>query len=390
LYLAHDLNDAAIWRRVEMLHRAGATVTVAGFRRHDGALGGPAREIGRTRDGRMIGRIAAVLRLLPRPARVLDGAGSLRAADIDVILARNIEMLVLGARLKRAAAPQARLVYELLDVHRLLSGKGWAGRVLRAIERHMLVDAAGMIHSSDGFRSLHPGPFSQMGARVRLVENKPLAMPGDETRSDGLVRTAATPVVIGWFGILRCAWSLDTLDRVTRAAPGRWKVVLRGRPALDQIPDFHDRVAANPDLEFHGPYRAPQDLADIYGTVDLAWLIDRFEAGGNSDWLLPNRLYEGGLHGAPPIVLAGTELARRAGALGIGLEVAEPSVAAVTAALAGCDAPHLRDLRAAVLRHPRTTWQADAAECQALLAWLAGLGPSRPAPAGVTVARVAP
>ena len=35
LYLAHDLSDAAIWRRVQMLRAGGAEVDVCGFRRGD-------------------------------------------------------------------------------------------------------------------------------------------------------------------------------------------------------------------------------------------------------------------------------------------------------------------------------------------------------------------
>ena len=41
------------------------------------------------------------------------------------------------------------------------------------------------------------------------------------------------------------------------------------------------------------------------GDVHFTWAIDFYEAGANSDWLLPNRLYEGGAHGAVPIALAG-------------------------------------------------------------------------------------
>ena len=79
--------------------------------------------------------------------------------------------------------------------------------------------------------------------------------------------------------------------------------------AVDKVID------ANPDLSFLGPYAWPGDLPDIYGGVDVAWLIDRYQAGQNSDWLLPNRLYEGCLNGA---VLSTGLRARRAGCTGAG------------------------------------------------------------------------
>ena len=77
-------------------------------------------------------------------------------------------------------------------------------------------------------------------------------------------------------------------------------------------------VASRPFLSYAGPYDAG-DLADLYSGVHLAWAIDYFEAGQNSAWLLPNRIYEGCLHGAIPIALAGTETASFIENLGIGI-----------------------------------------------------------------------
>ena len=96
-YLAHDLDDPAIWRRVEMLRRGGATVRVAGFRRGQGPLPEPATVLGRTANGRMVQRVRAILAAWPGVARAVppqDGP--------EVILARNLEMLALGARLAHA------------------------------------------------------------------------------------------------------------------------------------------------------------------------------------------------------------------------------------------------------------------------------------------------
>ena len=42
----------------------------------------------------------------------------------DVILARNLEMLMLGRRAMAALSPRPRLVYELLDIHRAMLGSG--------------------------------------------------------------------------------------------------------------------------------------------------------------------------------------------------------------------------------------------------------------------------
>ena len=102
-YLAHDLDDPSVWRRVEMLRRGGATVAVAGFRRGQGALPEAAVVLGRTANGRMVQRVRAVIAALPRIARLVPetsaATGDGQAAGPEVVLARNLEMLALGAAL---------------------------------------------------------------------------------------------------------------------------------------------------------------------------------------------------------------------------------------------------------------------------------------------------
>jgi GT2 family glycosyltransferase len=361
LYLAHDLDDAAIWRRHRMLRLGGAEVSLAGFRRGEGAMAEEATILGQTSNGRMAGRALSVLRLMPTLARRLGPM-----APPDVILARNLEMLALAVSLRRRF-PQARIVYELLDVHRLLLGSGSVSRALRWVEGWLLRRTAMVMISSPGFQRGYLAPFRRPVRDVMLVENKPLA---DGTPTPAAAPVAEGPIRIGWFGILRCASSLVALDQVTRAAPGRYRVILRGRPALDVVPDFHAVVEANLDLDYCGPYRWPDDLAAIYSEVDLAWLIDRYEAGGNSDWLLPNRLYEGGLHGAVPLALDGTEIADRLRHLGIGVIVGPTQ--GIGEALAALDRDRLSQLRGAVRALPRSTWEADADDCRALVARMAG------------------
>lgn len=364
IYLAHDLDDSAIWRRVDMLRLGGAEVTLAGFRRGEGPLPGPAMVLGHTQNGRFGARALAVWR-----AAFSRDLSRLGADGVpDVILARNIEMLALAVQLARRWR-SARVVYELLDVHRLLLGHGALSRALRAIEARLLRRTNLVLISSPGFQRHYLVPYSRPVTDLLLVENKPL--PTQRGRAPAK-QGEDMPIQIGWFGVLRCAWSLATLDAVTRAAPGRYRVHLRGRPALDVVPGFHDTVAANPDLIFHGHYRSPDDLAAIYAEVDLAWLIDRYEAGGNSDWLLPNRLYEGCLNGAIPLALSGTETAARLAALGVGVVVPDPTAHAVGDALAALDRPQLNALRRSVLRHPRATWEVSVDECQTLVQRLAG------------------
>ncbi len=384
-YLAHDLDDPSVWRRVEMLRRGGATVAVAGFRRGGGALPDAAVVLGRTANGRMVQRVRAVIAALPRIARLVPetsaATGDGEAAGPEVVLARNLEMLALGAALVRRRG--GRLVYELLDIHGMMLGQGIAKRALRRVEAGLLAATRLIVISSPAFDTRYLRGYGQPDVPTLLVENKPFAQPSDDAPRPS--RTAPAPggiedggpLIVGWFGMLRCRWSLLTLDAVTRAEPGRCKVRLRGRPALDVIPDFHAVVDANPDLEFLGPYDWPGDLPRIYAEVDVAWLFDRYQAGQNSDWLLPNRLYEGCLNGAVPVALDGTEVARRVQSWDCGVIVpgagdAGPAVPVVARALAAIDAPALAARRAAVAAIPRDRLEMNEAECRRLTRAICG------------------
>lgn len=358
-YLAHDLDDPAIARRVEMFRRGGAKVRLAGFRRGSGAVPSSVTVLGHTQNGRMAQRVTSILRALPKIGRKLPPG-----PHPQTIMARNLEMLVLGVWLARGG--RARLIYELLDIHGMMLGQSARARILRGAEAWLMRRCSALVTSSPAFSTRYLQAYGQPDIPVILIENKPF----DIARS--APRLPQSPVTIGWFGILRCQFSLQALDRLTRAHPGQFRVILRGRPALDVLTGFEAIISANPDMTFQGPYRWPDDLPAIYGEVDLAWLIDRYQAGENSDWLLPNRLYEGCLHGAVPIVLQGTEVARKAAAWGCALTISAPNDDAIAAGLADA-ASTLPRLRNALADVPPSALRMDEAECRALTAAICGV-----------------
>ena len=136
------------------------------------------------------------------------------------------------------------------------------------------------------------------------------------------------------------------LRALADASEGRVRVELWGAPALDQIPDFHDLVAGSAHLAFKGRYD-PEDLADIYAHAHFAWAVDFYEAGGNSDWLLPNRLYESLCFGAVPIAAAGVETSRWLDERGVGVVLAHPLEETLTSFFRTLDSAAYRTLSAA-------------------------------------------
>src|SRR6185503_18737285 len=100
--------------------------------------------------------------------------------DADILLARNLEMLAIASAARRKHAPNATLVYECLDVHRLMLSNSVSGRVLRFLERSLMRKARLLIVSSPAFISQYFAPKQGVGTSwdqpVTIVENKMLQL----------------------------------------------------------------------------------------------------------------------------------------------------------------------------------------------------------------------
>lgn len=384
-YVVHDLADAAVARRVTMLRRGGAEVALAGFHRTPeppATVAGVAPvPLGRTADGKMAARALSVVAGRLSHARIAAALG-----PVDALMARNLEALTIAAALRRdmmaaQGLDELPLTYELLDIHRLLLGR--KGAPLRALEGRLARQCRGLVVSSPAFVEAYVEPLSRMRLPVDLVENKLIDPPASGHAPPPC--PPGPPWRVGLYGALRDRHSIAVLGEAAAALGGALEVDIRGKPSPAVFADFAGLIDAHPHLRFGGPYRMPDDLAQLYGAVHFIWCIDYYEAGANSEWLLPNRLYEGGAHGAIPIARAGTATAARIEALGIGHVLHGDPSAALAAFLGDMSAERAAAMRAAVARLDRAAFVAGEAEC----ARLVDLVGARPGAASVPAAEAA-
>jgi succinoglycan biosynthesis protein ExoL len=367
-YFVHDVNDAAVARRVTMLRAAGAAVTVAGFRRDDRlpktVSGARVVDLGRTADARLLQRAMVVFRNLLRPKTMLEGMGR-----PDVIIARNLESLALAVRARREV-PTARLVYECLDIHRSLLGSSVPHRIIQRIESALLKSIDLLIVSSPAFVREYFSKKPGFGAPVLLVENKVLTLEAEPHAEQGAL--AGPPWTIGWFGNLRCRRTFDTLAALAARSDGRVRILIAGRSSPAVFDDFAALVERSPNCTFVGSF-TPEDLGTLYAQCHFAWAIDYFEEGLNSSWLLPNRLYEASGFGAVPIALKSVETGRWLARYDAGWLIDDTvGVEGMAAMFENLDLAGYAKLYQAVAAIPREALIADRSDCDKLLHAVAG------------------
>ena len=355
LYLVHDLDDAAVRRRCRFLREGNAHVSVVGFRRQkEDASRPPAegREIGRTWNGRLFRRIATALR-----AATVPNDWHREVAEADVVVARSLEMLLVAVLVRRRHGRGIPVVYECLDIHRLMTRTDAVGKGMRWLERRLLASCALLVVSSPRFINAYFRRYHPRLGRWALLENKLLgsefttptaSSPGAAARYEAV--PAGPPWRIGWFGVIRCRRSLELLAALVRGANGAVEVELRGLPARDVVPEFDAVVAATEGLSFGGAYDRATDLPVLYGRVHFTWAIDFYEDGLNSDWLLPNRLYEGSAFGSVPLALRWVETGRWLAEHGCGLLLDPIPERTLPALFAGMTNAAYEDARQRVVR----------------------------------------
>lgn len=355
-YIVHNLNDPAVERRCAMFERGGAEVRLAGFCRE--SVSSPpisAREpmlLGQSADAAMLQRALSTVK-----NALLNTKLTAFMADCDVIVARNLEQLAIAHQLVGERA----LVYECLDIHRTLTGHSSPARLVQAIEAKLLPRVDLLLTSSPGFLRNH---FDKRPLRAPsyLIENKLLL--DDDFERISKQAEVKHPIVIGWFGMLRCKVTLQFLSDLVERAGGGIKVVISGKPSPAELPNFEEAVERVDGIEYTGPYTYA-DLPLLYGRCHFAWTIDWFEEGANSSWLLPNRIYEALAHGAVPVGLADIEIGRWLSERNVGLRVVSPEDAMEQ--LLNLSLEELANLQAAVMQVNARHLVADTSDCEDLI-----------------------
>ncbi len=335
---AFDLTEASQIRRIKSLQMLGHDIRSAAFRRAnmnaDFVPDWPNIDLGFVENERYGKRIAGILRGIWRTMRHTN---ELRQAD--VIIARNFDLLVIAWIVRLlSGAGRVPLVYECLDIHGLFTKTGAIGAVMRWCERRLLARVQLLIVSSPGFITQYFDAIQAYRGPHRIIENKlwfdEEPSPRPDTRPDKATDAA---LIIGWVGSIRCSPSLDLLMAAADHFDDRIAIHIHGNVHRHVLPDFDQQIEKRENVTYFGPYDYPSGLAEVYAGCDVVWAQDLWQRGANSDWLLPNRIYEASWFGCPSIAVADTETGRKVATNKLGFTVDQPLAAALIGLLEKLD-----------------------------------------------------
>jgi succinoglycan biosynthesis protein ExoL len=89
-----------------------------------------------------------------------------------------------------------------------------------------------------------------------------------------------------------------------------------------------------------------------------------YEENQNSAWLLPNRIYEGGLYGAIPIALGNVETGKFLKQLGIGAILSSTTSKELISFFKRLTPAYYQSLCHAINRLPKETWAYTEQDCK--------------------------
>jgi succinoglycan biosynthesis protein ExoL len=342
VYLAPDCTDCGTRKRAYGFLELGHDVISFSFRRTrydaDFVPDWPNVELGKTTERKLFTRIWVFWKAL-----WVIYVNRRRWQDASMVCVRNLDLALLSLVARVITRFRAPLVYEVIDVHPILTRSGALGATARWLERRVLKRCELLIVTSPAFLTNYFQPIQGYQGPAFLLENKwPSKTVASHERPLKYDLVGEKPLwTIGWFGNLRCQKSLEILTELADALPDRVRIYMRGCASLIGEQLLMDSIRGRENVVYEGEYRGPDEFQAIYSEVHFNWCAD-FDGSDNSRWLLPNRLYEGGYFGIPAIAIAGYQTGRtvRQRQLGISL-----------------DAPFVDNLKELLLRMTREDYQ---------------------------------
>lgn len=203
----------------------------------------------------------------------------------------GFDLIVLVYLYKALSGKRLKLVYEIPDIRELFFAQGIRGSILRSLESWVIPRLDLLVVTSREFVTEYFVKLRRLRVPEFLVlENKihPDQLTG---ASIGNTSRETDKITIGYFGLLRCAASLECLLRLGEEYD--FSIILAGI-FMPKTKEYEAKIQTARNIVYLGTYDSPTELPALYDRVDVVWAAYPFnpEKWGNHRWARTNRFYE--------------------------------------------------------------------------------------------------
>jgi len=212
-------------------------------------------------------------------------------------------------------------IYEVGDIREILIGKAPINNLARFFEKFLLRYVSVLVITSKAFYTEYFKKVQNTKSlRYHVVENKLDTDIMSASRSQEIAGKNNKEFTIGYFGVLRCARTLEILKMLAEKGKGKIIIYLRGLPGIKTQKEY-DQFVSTDGVVNEGPYVVPDDLSVMYNSVDMVWACFPYQGkeAGNWCWAKTIRFYESCYFKKPVFVQTGTEDCKTVEQYGIGI-----------------------------------------------------------------------
>jgi succinoglycan biosynthesis protein ExoL len=334
LFLLQIIGHPRDSKRIKMLQDQGFSVEALGFDR--AYRGGrvpscPLSLLGVVRNGNYLARVIKLLWAIPKVRAAISRCDVVYASGQDMGFLAQIAGIGLGKP----------IVLEVGDLVNLQTKSGLVGTLFRSCDQWVTSRYRLLVVVSEGFLANYYQGLLDTRTRALIIENKLEGIGAERPQAFvALPEPAAGPLVgrplrIGYFGIVRDAWSWEVLTGLVARHPTRFEVVVAGPITLP--PGLSARVAQTPQMTYLGEYQSPRDLQKIYAQVDMVWACYPPMRSDDLNYRSgrPNRFYESCYFKRPCFARRGCSFAVDVQRYGIGCLIDSNSVEDTISCIAG-------------------------------------------------------
>ncbi len=237
--------------------------------------------------------------------------------DYRIIYTFGLDMALLTV--VASLGRKIKIVYEVSDINPILLQKNMIGRCARLTERFVTRNIDLLVVTAEKYLTGYFYPILTIPSylNVLVVENKINLDKIPSVKCD----FQSEKIRIGYFGLLRCEQSWRVLSELVKVSNGGIELLVMGKPIRPV--DLPAQANEMDGVEYKGEFLWPDDLAAMYGAVDLVWGCFPYGAAkpGNWQWARTNRFYEACFFNKPIITLKDSADAESVELLKIGFQV---------------------------------------------------------------------